>query len=84
MKDLKERLEKLLSEAEDCERIAKIATKKSNRLRALAEQLKAEIAAARFRPQWPGYADLRLDDSRNPPRATRVKPPSLVFPSLAL
>jgi len=54
MKDLKAELEKLLTNAEDCELIARLATDKSKRetfsriavqLREMAAELKAEIAA---------------------------------------
>jgi hypothetical protein len=54
MKDLKAELEKLLTNAEDCELIARLATDKSKRetfsriaaqLRDMAAQLRIEIAA---------------------------------------
>ena len=54
MKDLKAELEKLLTNAEDCELIARLATDKSkretfgriaNQLRDMAAQLQADIAA---------------------------------------
>jgi SepF-like predicted cell division protein (DUF552 family) len=54
MKDLKAELEKLLTNAEDCELIARLATDKSKRetfariakqLREMAAELKSDIAA---------------------------------------
>ncbi len=47
LKQLKRRLAKLISEADDCELIAKVAGEKARRLRAQAQKLMAEIVIDR-------------------------------------
>jgi hypothetical protein len=74
MKDLKDRLEKLLTDADDCELIGRLATDPNKRetfrklavdLRAIARDVQAVIST-----QQPQAVSHKIEDGRMVPRAS--------------